>query len=244
MDRCEIFDKIYASLVCHSLLSHLFSSYIFIPFYSAHPVFQDAAARCLAYAHMPYPKIWIDYLHAMDKPSPIHTYRVTFVAVERIKVLVDMPPEEKPLVPYAGFDMRDIKDFNLENLEEYNLSGETQRQQYDMIGATDVATTIAVWLLLLFEIFRAPSRLIGDDFRRRRIALLGMSSRTSTTASSSSPSEELDKMSTTENFLEMVSDLLSLSDKLKESSYLSCIKVIAAINWQIPSKDLVGSTEV
>lgn len=118
-----------------------------------------------------------------------------------------------------------------------------------MVGATDVATTIAVWLLLLFEIYRSPSRLIGDDFRRRRIALLGMNLGTGGAGEGVATGvvlsgEEDQQTCTMENFLEMVSDLLCLSSKFKESSYLLCLKVIAAINWQVPAKDLVGSTEV
>jgi hypothetical protein len=207
---------------------------------------------------MPYPRIWADYLHAMTTPSPIHFYRVTFIAVERIKALIDMPLEDKPRVPYAGFDLRDIQDYNLENLEDYNLSGQGDGAGVvDMIGATDVSTTISVWLLLLFELFRAPSRLVGDDFRRRRITMLGMRvggvggrplsaaltpvTETGTETGAGTGDEQ---KTTIENFLEMVAELLRLSHKLKEGSYLLCIKVIAAMNWQVPAKDLVGSTEV
>jgi hypothetical protein len=192
----------------------------------------------------------------MQKPSPLHLYRVTYIAVERMKVLVEMPPEEKPAVPYAGFDSRDVKDFNMENMEEFDVTngeGAAAKGVYEMIGATDVATTIAVWLLILFEIYRSPSRLIGDDFRRRRIALLGMSlgvpggaagEATGVATGVGLSGEEDQQRCTMENFLEMVTDLLCLSSKFKESSYLLCLKVIAAINWQVPAKDLVGSTEV
>jgi hypothetical protein len=250
LDHHEIPDEVHASIVSYIPLS--FPSHC-SSLRSAYPVLQDAAARCLAYAHLPYPKIWSDYLHAMLKPSPLHFYRVTYIAVERMKVLVEMPPEEKPAVPYAGFDSRDVKDFNMENMEEFDLSngeGTAAKGVYEMIGATDVATTIAVWLLLLFEIYRSPSRLIGDDFRRRRIALLGMSLDTArggavvTTTGEGLSGEEDQQKCSMENFLEMVSDLLCLSSKFKESSYLLCLKVVAAINWQVPAKDLVGSTEV
>lgn len=230
-------------------------------------MFQDASARCLAYAYMSYSSIWNDFLKDMVQPSPIYFYRITFIAIERMKNLVDLPPDEIPKVPYVGFDIRDVKDYNMENLEEYNFSQSNHQstnvndKKFDMQGSTDVSTTIAIWLLLLFEMYRTPSRVIGDDFRNRRISLLGMNLGLGLSSSNSNLSknsklqlkqqdsftqgdEDGLNSNPTEKFLEMVSELLNLSKKFKETSYILCIKVIAAMNWQIPTKDIVGSTEV
>ena len=48
----------------------------------------------------------------------------------------------------------------------------------------------------------------------------------------------------TNAFLATLSELLLCSHKLKEDSSLILIKVVAAVNWQVPEKDLVGSTEI
>ena len=179
-----------------------------------------------------------------------------------MKALIDLPIEgEIAKVPYAGFDIRDVKDYNMENMEEYNLtsSSVSHSTSLTMKGSTDILTTISIWLLLLFEIYRTPSRIIGDDFRNRRISLLGMNfglgmnttiagtrNKTPLKQDSFNLTEGEDDFTTNpiEKFLGMIIELLNLSKKFKEDSYLLGIKVITAINWQVPTKDLVGSTEV
>jgi hypothetical protein len=74
-------------------------------------------------------------------------------------------------------------------------------------------------------------RQIGDAFRNRRVMSLGLEG-------------EAEGDDPTDIFLEHLKALLLCSHKLKEDSYLILIKVVAAVNWQVPEKDLVGSTEI
>jgi hypothetical protein len=189
---------------------------------------------------MVFPDMWSTYVDGVACTSPLVFYRVTYIAVERIRALLSLPPQARASVPYAGFDLRDIKDFNLENLEEYDLYGSQEEDgPFYMQGATDSSTAVAVWLLLLSQIFRSNSLLIGTDFRAARLSL----SRQLRVTRLGDPSDE-EEPNMCENFLGMISDLLKMSAKMKEDSYLLTLKVVAAINWLIPTKDLVGSTEV
>jgi len=201
---------------------------------SVHPLLRDGAARCLAYGTMAHPKLWRDYCQLSN--SADHMVAVMGSAVGRIKTLVAMPPDARPNVPYAGFDERDIKDFNMEHMEEYDAVENEERGSCYMEGSTDSATTVAIWLLMLFQMFRVPTRLLGDEFRARRAQVQNVDSSGTQPQCTAHP--------TTDKFLSMLAELLFSSDHMKEDSYLLCIKTVAAVNWHLPAQINAGSTEV
>ena len=192
---------------------------------------KDGASRCLAYGFMAYPLLWSTY--SKLNPSIDHICAVLGSSSVRIKALLAMPPESRPSVPYVGFDERDVEDYNMTNMEEFD-DAEVVKGPYDMEGSVDSSTAVSIWLLVLFQMIRSPSRVIADSFLSRDSD--GVDTRDSYG----------DEMSTAsvDDILQAVTDILLASNTMKEDAYLQCVKVVAAINWQVPSKDHMGSSEV
>jgi hypothetical protein len=193
-----------------------------------HSILQDGASRCFAYGFMAYPSMWVAY--AKLNPTIDHIYSVMNSAVLRIKELLALPPESKPSVPYAGFDARDVKDFNMENMEEFEDEDEDEdsRRKKDpcyMTGSVDSSVAVSIWLLVLFQMFRSATTIIGDEFRNKR----------------SDDGDDVDDQ-VVDQVLQSLTDLLVATNGMKEDAYLQCIKVVTALNWQVPKKDPMSDT--
>ena len=205
-----------------------------------HPQLQDGAARCFAYAFMVCPTLWTFYGSLMmvsksDKEKSGFVFAIWSAVARRVQFLCNLPAEGPSVGPYLGFDERDIEDFNLYDLDEYGEDAKKKpKNPFEMHGCPDANTMVSIWLLMAFQLCRSNMRQIGDSFRNRRVLKLGLEGE-------DGEDESLDP---TDDLLKKLSELLLCSHKLKEDSYLLLIKVIAAINWQVPEKDLVGSTEI
>lgn len=196
-----------------------------------HPLLQDASSRCLAYAFMAYPALWSSF--ARHSPSIHHIYATLRTAGVRIKALLAMAPDKRPLVPYAGFDERDVKDFNMENMEEFDAEESQLKGPCSMEGAVDSSTAVSIWLLMLYQMFRSPCLIIRDKFLSER----------QEEGSQYSPHGDDDEGSV-DQILQIVTDILLCSNDMKEAAYLQCIKFVAAMNWQVPYRDTSATSDV
>lgn len=98
-----------------------------------------------------------------------------------------------------------------------------------MRGSVDCATAKSIWLLVIFQLFRSPVLVLNSEFRRWRLKR----------NSSCAPGEI-----TTDQFLDKIKDLLYLTCDMGDETFSVCMKALAAINWQIPLRYSLESTEV
>lgn len=189
---------------------------------SSIPMFpnDEAAARCLAFAGNVYRRVWVDY--ACDLPQLQRVMDSAQRAVERIRQLLVSAEEasaaSRVCHNYLGFDERDIKAYNLVGYEEQPQGMSKRRSTHGIAGleaVDDTQASILVWLLLLFHFFAEKNPLMTARLRLR-----------------SSESEDL-----VEALVAVCQFLLESCAKFTEDSYLSCIKVVAAINRQFPAAD-------
>ena len=98
-----------------------------------------------------------------------------------------------------------------------------------MLGEVDPPTAVSIWLLVLFQLFRSPVVILNAEFRRWRLK-----------RNAGVASDEI----TTDRFLQFVRELLVLSSSMTKKSFSVCMKALVAINWQIPLRYSLESTEV
>jgi hypothetical protein len=88
---------------------------------------------------------------------------------------------------------------------------------------------MSIWLLVIFQLFRSPVLVLNSEFRRWRLKR----------NSSCAPGEI-----TTDQFLDKIKDLLYHTCDMGDDTFSVCMKALTAINWQIPLRYSLESTEV
>lgn len=181
---------------------------------------QDAASRCLAYGYLACSNIWVYYSHTTS--SHLYAYIITHVAVNRIRGLAAAP---RPSSVNLEDSFSDLRVSSTESFEP--LSSPVKKRT--MRGDVDPDTAMSIWLLVLFQLFRSPILILNKEFRRWRLK-----------RNSSCVEGEI----TTDQFLESVTDLLYMTCDMGADAFAECVKALAAINWQIPLRYSLESTEV
>ena len=174
----------------------------------------EAAARCLAFAGNVYRRVWVDY--ASDIPQLERLVLSAELAADKIRQLLFVSAEEasaasRVCTTYLGFDERDIKAYNLVGYEEQQPESSRRRSTHGIAGleaVDDTQASILVWLLLLFHFFAEKNPLMSARLRASEDLVAALAA--------------------------ICQLLLDSCAKCTEDSYLSCIKVVAAINRQFP----------
>lgn len=193
------------------------------------------ASVCLALTGTVVPQLWSQFV-CTDKKLELLLHSAVS-CVNNVHLLVDQLQQLRSRdscsgLPYAGFDQRDIKEFNL--AEDYN---QPDRDSYgNMLDIDLLQDSIQVWLLLLFQWFSSPLSVLSHSLKNDRAKVLGLKP----TGSSSSAAEPI----STRICSTLVEPLLVLSYYLPDNAFVEFIKALAAINSQFPSIDIIGSSEV
>ena len=103
------------------------------------------------------------------------------------------------------------------------------QHEMHMLGDVDPSTAVSIWLLVLFQLFRSPVIILNAEIRRWRLK-----------KNAGVAAGEI----TTNRFFELVTELLYLTCDMGSDSFAECMKALVAINWQIPLRYSLESTEV
>ena len=215
-------------------------------YHSVHIELAEVGARCLAYAGNIYPALWSDYCSGDE--SGVGARVVVDVvknATTRLASIVSAATAassrrgSQTHGTYAGFDIRDVKEFGMTGMQEVVDAYHASRGEASF-SAEQTQTSLLILLMVICKCLEAKSVWIGQEVAYVRENNL----------SSLSPGELSDR---DKEAIDLVSSLLgttrllyNLLRTVEEDVYLSCIKAIAFINYQFPPRETDGScsTEV
>lgn len=238
------------SVYCLCLLflctSYSFADSISVLSYSVHIELAEVGARCLAYGGNIYPALWSDYCGG-DEGGVGARVVVDVVknATTRLASIVSAANAassrrgSQTHGTYAGFDIRDVKEFGMTGMQEVVDAYHASRGEASF-SAEQTQTSLLILLMVICKCLEAKSAWIGQEVVYARENNL----------TDMSPGELSDK---DREAMDLVSSLLgttrllyNLLQIVEEDVYLSCIKAIAFINYQFPPRATGGScsTEV
>ncbi len=192
-----------------------------------------------------FPTIWCEFVKNFESLDTFLKFSKDIVEVIQSicgKLLLD---SENNLgktdgdIPYAGFDKRDIHDFNMQGFE----TGET-----NVDFKAEHHAAILVLMHLLFQMYCNGISVLQGLVRTQRVEQLGFAAVDIEDVKSASVSSIGDCPTTllgvTTVLTDFVTALTNPMLNLSEEEYLQSIKTISAINFQLVAVDIVGSTEV
>jgi hypothetical protein len=210
----------------------------------------NAAAQCLAFAGNMYPNMWQDFVYDEHRLDDLMTCAMRLMMrLSALSLIKDDSTTSMDTAPYLGFDVRDVKDFNLEGFDENLLPPDTS-------GAEDAETrnmTVLTFLLLLSHFFDqeitsmkysvdTSSFKENETIKISEFTLKEVTKEFRDTLAEGSNSKSHEKISRlVQSF---VRTLILMQSSFSEDAYLSTLKVMCGLNRQCPLFDVLNSTEV
>ncbi len=201
----------------------------------------NSSSQVLAYGGNICPNLWKEYINDWD----VNLTKILNIAkscLYNIDKLINVIDEDRRCStyntiqqPYAGFDERDIKEFNL-NTEDYAdyIENKKENERVTSHGikgleeVSDLQATLMVWSLLLTQLFNKEIFILKDLIKDERLLLL-----------ENENDEAHDNNNNTNNISDLMSivkTLLNYATNVDENIYEQFIKAIAAINVQFASR--------
>lgn len=195
-----------------------------------------SSSQVLAFGGNICPNLWKEYINDWDV-NLIKILNVAKSCLYNIDKLINVIDEDRRCSayntiqqPYAGFDERDIKEFNL-NTEDYAdyIENKKENERVSSHGikgleeVSDLQATLMVWSLLLTQLFNKEIFILKDSIKDERCLLLDGENNDSNT----------NKVG---DLITMVKTLLSYATNVDENIYEQFIKAIAAVNVQFASR--------
>jgi len=215
----------------------------------------DTELRCLAYAGVIYNSLWTDFT-ALNKSNLRKVYQTIDSTLNAVHELLGVYEEMKSKYssnkgPYAGFDERDIKEYNMDGWEEfqgdkYTGSAEVQALAEELKDAEHV---LMVLLLLLSQIFGHCASLKDHLGRNSLLCDPNLSLLKNVLVPTEGEGEE----EATENstgasvliysgdcppFLPLLERLIVSSDSLPEGAYELLLTLLARLDGLFPEIEL------
>ncbi len=204
------------------------------------------AAQCLAHAGTLYPKLWIDFVSDSARLQVLFSKSAYLVrTINALNTTTKVATTKS--APYLGFDKRDIKDFNLEGLDQENddkISG---------LEEEDVRTSILILLMLLVQMYICEISAVKSSIdpsgstmeEIEQACRLNMAEVNSELHYASELNVELEVMSTVGRVMKLLCRaLLLMLPSFSEDAYLLALKALAGINRQCPKSAYLNSTEI
>ena len=236
----------FSNLCSKSVVTCLFATII----YSAHLEIAEVAARCLAYAGNIYPPLWSDYCGGDESGTGTRvmvgvvknaTARLLqiMVSVSSLDRTSSVREDDEDHGTYAGFDVRDVKEFGLSGMQEVIDAFIASKGRASM-SAEQTQTQLLILLMIICKCLESQSAWIISEVGHYRKLGLGIQA-----AGAVGRDGEVETLVT--SLLSTMRVLYNLLRTVQEDVYLSCIKAIAFINYQFPPRWTIEapySTEV
>jgi hypothetical protein len=211
-------------------------SYVYV-LLSAHPEVAEVAVRCLAYAGSIYPPLWTDYCGGDEEGAGtrVMVSVVKNAAARLFQIMVASAANEGGEIDshgtYAGFDLRDVKEFGLSGMQEVIDAYQDSKGRASM-SADHTQTQLLTLLMIICKCLEARSSWIGSEVEHYRVHNLG--ERMAEAAALAGRDGEAEAL--VHSLLSTLRVLYNLLRTVQEDVYLSCIKAIAFINYQFPPR--------
>ena len=213
---------------------------------SVHIELSEIGARCLAYTGNIFPSLWTEYCASDD--GGVGTRVVVGVVknatarlVQIIAAFRSQSARRSSLThgTYAGFDVRDVKEFGLTGMQEVVDAYHASRGEASM-DAEQMQTSMLILLMIICKCLESPSAWIQQEvdlYRKHGLA---------DKHGEALEGRDEDAEALVSSLLGTVRLLYNLLRTVQEDVYLGCIKAIAHINAQFPSRGVESSaaTEV
>lgn len=93
---------------------------------------QEGAVRCLALYGNICPHMWVEYSGNLEKLNTLLlSCHIASTCLNELLARFDDDKLEQTDVPYAGYDERDIKDFNIQG---YKIGPKRRRSTHGLVG--------------------------------------------------------------------------------------------------------------
>jgi len=143
-----------------------------------------------------------------------------------------------PTNNYAGFDERDVKDYNMSDYDTDLFLERQSKMKCLKEDKESAESMLRVYLMLVFQIFSEPLSSLEPNEKEGKYSNTNTSANmtnSTTPPSSSRNNTSGDEIVNAQNsLLEFVDSLLRVSKQLEEESlYALCIQAIAAIDQQL-----------
>jgi hypothetical protein len=200
----------------------------------------NSSSQVLAYGGNICPNLWKEYINDWD----VNLLKITNIAkvcIYNMNKLINVIDEDRRCStintiqqPYAGFDERDIKEFNL-NTEDYAdyIENKKENERVTSHGikgleeVSDLQATLMVWSLLLTQLFNKEIFILKDFIKDERFLL----------DNGGDGGEGTQNTTYITELVTIVSTLLSHATNVDENIYEQFIKAIAAVNIQFAPRN-------
>jgi len=204
----------------------------------------NSSSQVLAYGVNIYPNLWKEYINDWDV-NLLKVLNIAKSCLYNIDKLIYVIDEDRRCSthntvqqPYAGFDERDIKEFNL-NTEYYAdyIENKKENERVTSHGikgleeVSDIQATLMVWSLLFTQLFNKDIFLLKDLIKDERSILDDENNEDNVDTN-----EDTSKESKMNDLIAMVNTLIGYAKNVDENVYEQFIKAIAAINVQFVSR--------
>lgn len=193
--------------------------------------------KCLALSCNIVPSIWQLYsdFHGIEKVINITDTVVNLITCAVSMKLASSPKKIRPnSVPYAGFDVRDIADYNVRYNEEDAALDEGEQLKQEELQQLD--NCLEVYLLVLCQLYSSPLQSLSQRLQTESAQLPEEEIENDTAAASGSNTTMVE--TTTHNVIGIqktclvwCKHVLEYTNKVDEDYFLQALKFVSHINF-------------